>query len=201
MLGSLTRTFLRGLLVVVPLGLTIYVFFRLLDWVDGLRRVPALEKIDFPGLGVLLTLILILAAGALASNFLAQQALKVLEGWVGKLPLVKLVYTSIRDLTDAFVGEKKSFEQPVWFQESEHSDIKRLGFVTRRSMEQVGLEGHVAVYQPLSFTFGGFLILVPKERVHYLDLDSGSAMALIVSGGVSGGQRDAAAPAAAKPAK
>lgn len=187
MLGPLTRTFLRGLLVVVPLGLTIYVFFRVLDWVDGLRRLPVIRDYDFPGLGVLLTLLLITAVGALARNFLAQHALRVLEGWVGRLPLVKLVYGSLRDLTDALVGDKKSFDQPVWFEEHEGSEVKRLGFVTRDSMENVGLADHVAVYQPLSFSFGGFLFLVPRERVHRVDLDSGRAMALIVSGGVSGG--------------
>ena len=63
-----------------------------------------------------------------------------------------------------------------------------MGFVTRRSMEQVGLEDHVAVYLPLSFTFGGFLVLVPRANVHSVDLESGTMMALIVSGGVSGGK-------------
>jgi len=118
MIGHLTRYFLRGLLVVVPVGLTIYVFFRVLDWVDGLRKIPQLQPyLDFPGMGVLLTLVLITLAGALATNFLAQQALKLLEGWVGRLPVVKLVYNSIRDLTDAFVGPNKSFDQPVWFKD------------------------------------------------------------------------------------
>ncbi|HTF90925.1 MAG TPA: DUF502 domain-containing protein [Planctomycetota bacterium] len=189
MLGYLTRYFLRGLLIVVPVGLTIYVFFRVLDWVDGLRKIPALKPyLDYPGMGLLITLVLITLVGSLATNFLAQQALKVLEGWVGRLPVVKLVYNSIRDLTDAFVGDKKSFDQPVWFLESDTSQVKRMGFVTRRSMEQVGLEGHVAVYLPLSFTFGGFLVLVPRDNVHAIDLDSGEMMALIVSGGVSGGK-------------
>ncbi len=200
MLGHLTRCFLRGLLVVVPLGLTIYVFFRLVDWVDSLRNIGPLKQfLDFPGVGVLLTVLLITLAGALATNFLAMQALKVLERWVSRLPLIKLVYSSIRDLTDAFVGEKKSFDQPVWFEESETSEVKRLGFVTRQSMESVGLADHVAVYQPLSFSFGGFLILVPRARVHAVDLDSGTMMALIVSGGVSGGR--AAPGELAKPAK
>ncbi|MEO6711038.1 MAG: DUF502 domain-containing protein, partial [Planctomycetota bacterium] len=174
MLGYLTRYFLRGLLIVVPVGLTIYVFFRVLDWVDGLRKLPALKPyLDYPGMGLLITLVLITLVGSLATNFLAQQALKVLEGWVGRLPVVKLVYNSIRDLTDAFVGDKKSFDQPVWFLESDTSQVKRMGFVTRRSMEQVGLEDHVAVYLPLSFTFGGFLVLVPREKVHAIVLDSG----------------------------
>jgi len=175
MLGHLTRYFLRGLLVVVPVGLTIYVFFRVLDWVDGLRKIPALQPyIGFPGMGLLITLILITVVGSLGSNFMAQQALKVLEGWVGRLPVVKLVYNSIRDLTDAFVGDKKSFDQPVWFQENDSSHVKRMGFVTRKSMEQIGLEDHVAVYMPLSFTFGGFLVLVPRANVHAVDVESGT---------------------------
>ncbi len=200
MLGHLTRYFLRGLLVVVPVGLTMYVFFLMLDWVDGLRKIEALKPyLDYPGMGLLITLVLITLAGALAGNFMAQQALKVLEGWVGHLPLVKLVYNSIRDLTDAFVGDKKSFDQPVWFLENESTQVKRMGFVTRQSMEQVGLEDHVAVYLPLSFTFGGFLVLVPRANVHAVDVESGTMMALIVSGGVSGGKSAAVSSSSSKP--
>ncbi|HUR26951.1 MAG TPA: DUF502 domain-containing protein, partial [Planctomycetota bacterium] len=166
MLGYLTRYFLRGLLVVVPVGLTIYVFFRLLDWVDGLRKIKALQPyLDYPGMGLLITLVLITVVGALAGNFITQQFLSAIERWVGRLPLVKLVYNSIRDLTDAFVGDKESFDQPVWFLESETSQVKRMGFFTRKSMESIGLEDHVAVYLPLSFTFGGFLVLVPRSSV------------------------------------
>lgn len=186
MLGHLTRYFLRGLLVVVPLGLTIYVFFSVLHWVDGLLQFEQFARYNFPGLGLLLTLLLIPLAGALASNFLAQQLLGLLESWAGRLPLVKLVYGSIRDLTDAFVGDKKSFDRPVWFVENEGSQVKRLGFVTRASLESLDLADHVAVYMPLSYTFGGFLVAVPSQAVHPVDLDSGTMMALIVSGGISG---------------
>lgn len=183
----LTRYFLRGLLIVVPLGLTAWVFFSVLHWVDGLLALEALGRYNFPGLGVLLTLILITLAGVVASNFLAQQLLELLESWVSRLPIVKLVYGPLRDLTDAFVGDKKGFDQPVWFQESADSKVKRLGFVTRNSFEQVGLEDHVAVYMPLSYAFGGFLVAVPREQVTRIELDSGTMMTLIVSGGVSRG--------------
>ena len=188
MVRYLGRYFLRGLLVVVPLGLTTYVFFSVLNWVDGLLQFEQFARYNFPGLGLLLTLLLITVSGALASNFLAQQALEIIEGWVGRLPLIKLVYNSLRDLTDAFVGDKKSFDQPVWFAENEASQVKRLGFVTRQSLEPLGLDDHVAIYMPLSYTFGGFLVAVPRSSVHAVDLDSGSMMALIVSGGISRGQ-------------
>ena len=188
MVRPLGRYFLRGLLVVVPLGLTIYVFFSVLNWVDGLLQFEQFSRYNFPGLGLLLTLLLITVAGALASNFLAQQLLSLIEGWVGRLPLIKLVYNSLRDLTDAFVGDKKSFDKPVWFVENEGSQVKRLGFVTRQSLEPLGLDDHVAVYMPLSYTFGGFLVAVPRHSVHEVQLDSGSMMALIVSGGISRGQ-------------
>ena len=100
------------------------------------------------------------------------------------LPLLKLLYTSIRDLINAFVGDKKRFDRPVAVAFTESA--RALGFVTRETLHGLHLPGHVAVYFPQSYNFAGNLLIVPKELVEPLDVHPTDMMAFIVSGGVSG---------------
>jgi uncharacterized membrane protein len=124
-----------------------------------------------------------------------------LEKAVTRLPVVKLLYFSIKDFINAFVGEKKSFTQPVMLTlgpgiladvggvaAASPSDIKILGFVTSDALDLPGTEGRVAVYIPQSYNFGGMLLLVARDRVTPMNTaDSAKIMAFIVSGGVSRG--------------
>jgi uncharacterized membrane protein len=105
-----------------------------------------------------------------------------------RLPVVKILYTSIKDLIGAFVGDKKSFDRPILVTAPE-GGAKALGFITRDSLELLGLTDHVAVYFPQSYNFAGNLIIYPRDRVSPLDADSSEVMAFILSGGVSGGQK------------
>jgi uncharacterized membrane protein len=101
-----------------------------------------------------------------------------------KLPLVKMIYTSVKDLIGAFVGDKKSFDKPVLVTLSPGSNIQAIGFVTRDSLGNMGFEDKVAVYLPQSYNFAGNLIVVPREQVTPIPAESGDIMAFIVSGGV-----------------
>jgi uncharacterized membrane protein len=103
-----------------------------------------------------------------------------------RLPLARLIYNAIRDLLEAFVGEKKRFDQPVLVQIVPGSEARALGFVTRQEMDGAGMEGRVAVYLPQSYNFAGQLLVVPKESAVPIDLDPTAVMTFIVSGGVSG---------------
>ncbi len=109
----------------------------------------------------------------------------MLDRGINRLPLVKMIYTSIKDLINAFVGEKKSFNKPVLVRLSPESNVQVIGFVTRDSLDRFGLAGSVAVYLPQSYNFAGNLIIVPREQVSPLEADSGRVMAFIVSGGVT----------------
>jgi uncharacterized membrane protein len=102
-----------------------------------------------------------------------------------KLPLVKLLYTSIKDLIGAFVGDQKSFNKPVAVALVPGGPMV-LGFVTNESLESLGLAEHVAVYVPQSYNFAGNLLLFPKEQVLPIETDSSQVMTFLVSGGVSG---------------
>ena len=181
--------FLRGLLVTVPVGLTILLLvyvFRGLDKVfGGLFRIPTV-----PGLGLFLGIVVTLGAitliGFLASSFIGRRLFWLVDRVFTRVPLVKMLYTSIRYLVEAFAGEKKRFNKPVLVTLGPGSSAKAVGFITRESLECLGLKDHVAVYLPQSYNFAGNVLVFPKEAVRPLDIESSEAMAFIVSGGVSG---------------
>jgi uncharacterized membrane protein len=102
------------------------------------------------------------------------------------VPLVKLLYSSIKDLVGAFVGDQKKFDQPVIVNVMPGGSAKALGFVTRKSMDFLGLEKSVAVYFPQSYNFAGSVLIFPLDQVQPIQADSSEVMAFIVSGGVSG---------------
>jgi uncharacterized membrane protein len=179
-LKRIARYFLEGLLYVIPLAVTIFVLYKIFVTVDGWLKLPV------PGAGFVMTIAGITLIGFLASNVLTRGLLSLVAKLFEKVPFIKLIYTSIKDLISAFVGEKKSFDRPVLVTLTADGCAKAIGFITRESLEAYGLEDHVAVYFPQSYNFAGNLLLFPKEQVQPLDVESSEAMAFLVSGGVSG---------------
>jgi uncharacterized membrane protein len=185
----LLKSFLKGLLLVVPLTVTIAVFWFVFVKIDGLLG------IGIPGLGFLVTLVLLVVVGALGSNFLADRFVAWMEGALGRVPVAKLVYFSLKDFVGAFVGEKKGFNRPVLVSLGRDGEIKVLGFATAESLDLPGAEDHVAVYLQQSYNFAGNLVLVPRDRITPLPPEESSKwLTFIVSGGVSGGKRGEGAP-------
>ena len=180
-MNDLARNFFEGLLILVPVVVTIYVAIFVFDTIDGLLNIP------IPGVGFLITIFLITLTGRFASNVFVQKVLDGTERLLTRAPFVKLVYTSIKDLIAAFMGEKKRFDQPVMVTLTPGGHAEAIGFVTRSSMEFIGLLDHVAVYFPQSYNFAGNLLVFPKDQVRPLEAESSEIMAFIVSGGVSGG--------------
>src|SRR5690606_25565500 len=131
-LRRIPRYFLRGALVTAPLALTFYIVYWLLALFDQLLPV------GIPGLGILATLALITFVGFLTSNVVGRSVLEPTEGILKRVPLVKLDYTSIKDLVGAFVGDRRSFDRPVAVRLAPGSPIKLLGFVTRQNLAQLG---------------------------------------------------------------
>jgi uncharacterized membrane protein len=115
-----------------------------------------------------------------------RSLLDVTDGLLRRLPLVKLVYTSIKDLVSAFVGDKRRFDVPVSVAVMPGSEVRVLGFVTRQGMARFGQPDSVAVYLPQSYNFAGCLAIVPRAQVEVLDLPPSEVMTFIVSGGISG---------------
>ncbi len=174
------RYFLEGLLFVIPLAATVFVLYKVFVTVDSLLG------LKIPGVGFALTIVIITVIGFLASNVLTRGLLSLIDKLFERMPFIKLIYTSIKDLIGAFVGEKKSFDKPVLVKLSAEGEAKAIGFITRESLDAYGLQDHVAVYFPQSYNFAGNLLIFPSSQVQPLDVDSADAMAFLVSGGVSG---------------
>lgn len=174
---TIAKYFLQGLLVFVPVVGSIW----LVVWI--LKTLDALVPLPIPGLGIALTLVFITALGFLTSNVAGRKLVELLESGMKRLPVVSLLYSSLKDLLGAFVGDKRSFDKPVMVTVAK--DIRVFGFVTCDRFDDVRLEGHVAVYVPQSYNVAANLLIVRKELVEPVDADSAQFMAFIVSGGVA----------------
>ncbi len=172
--------FFRGLLFVVPLALTIYIIYVILQWLDGL--IP----VNIPGLGLLIIIVNITFLGYLASFFITRPFFELFEKYVTKIPLVNIIYTSIKDLIGAFVGDHKKFNVPVTVALNSEQSVLKVGFITREDLDSLGLPGFISVYLPHSYNFSGNHFLVKREMVTPLSMNSTDAMKFVVSGGVSG---------------
>ena len=180
-MNDLARNFFEGLLILVPVVTTLYVAWLVLETIDGWLNIP------IPGVGFLVTVGLITLTGRYASTVFVQKMVDVMDRVLNKAPFVKLLYTSLKDLIAAFMGEKRRFDQPVLVSLSPGGHAEAVGFVTRTDLEFLGLLDYVAVYFPQSYNFAGNLLVFPKGQVHPLDAESAEVMAFTVSGGVSGG--------------
>jgi uncharacterized membrane protein len=173
----LIKNFLRGLVIVVPIALTAYLAYQ------SFLRLDQLLQVETPGLGLGILVVAIIGIGVLAGNFVGRRFFSLTETLFTKAPIVRIVYAAIKDLLEAFVGNKRRFDRPVSIHVVE--GVKTLGFITRDDLSALGMPGDVAVYVPFSYTWDGCLLIVARERVTALEMDSASVMALVVSGGVS----------------
>jgi uncharacterized membrane protein len=133
-----------------------------------------------------LTIALITLVGMMTSSVLGEAIFDVTERWLTRLPLARLIYTSIRDLISAFVGDKKRFNRPVAVALAPGSQMRVLGFVTRDRLDALGMGDKVAVYFPQSYNFAGNLVVVPRDQIEPLTVSTTDLMTFVVSGGVSG---------------
>ena len=104
---------------------------------------------------------------------------------IDKTPLLKLIYSSIRDLLSAFVGKERKFNKPVLVKVNLISDLEKIGFLTQEDLEDLGIKDRVSVYFPHSYNFSGEMFIVPKEHVRPIDMSPADAMKFVVSGGAA----------------
>ena len=181
---KIVNYFLKGLLVFVPIAVTIFIITWAFTSLDKIFR--GLLRISIPGLGILATISVIFLIGFFASNFVGRKLFGLVEKVFTKVPLVKLLYGSIKDIVEAFAGEKKKFDKPVVVSLAGSDGPKVAGFITSESLKNLGLDDYAAVYLPQSYNFAGNVLLFKKDSIQSLDIDSSKAMSFIVSGGVSG---------------
>ncbi len=179
-LRKIARYFFSGTLFIVPLVATGYFIFWSFAQLDGLLNLP------YPGLGFLIIFGVITLFGYLTSNFAVRTATDWFDHLMNKIPLVKLIYSSLKDLIGAFVGDKRKFNKPVLVSINKENNLNQIGFVTQEDLSNLGLPDMVAVYFPHSYAFSGNHFLVPKASIKPLTISGPAAMKFIVSGGISG---------------
>jgi uncharacterized membrane protein len=190
---AIINYFIKGVIVVLPIGAAIFLVYWIISSVDQTLNLSNIlwvdpktgEPIYVPGLGILTVFVLILVAGIIVTNFVTDPIKVWVSRWLNRLPLFNFLYSSIKDLTEAFVGDEKKFSEPVVVEINE-TGIKQVGFLTQKDLAEINLPGEVAVYFPFSYSFAGQLCIVRTEKVKALEMNASEAMKFVVSGGVSG---------------
>lgn len=185
---KLINYFLQGLLYLAPVTITLWVIYQIFVFIDSLLTsyIKALIGIDIPGLGLILLLVIISLVGFLGSTFIFHPVVNYLDKVLTKTPLIKIVYTSVKDLVSAFVGQKKKFNEPVLIRMSREWEVERIGFITNRDLSIIGEPNKkVAVYLPHAYTWSGNIYVVPAENVKKIDAPAMEVMKFVISAGVT----------------
>ncbi len=179
-LRKVARYFFSGMLFIVPVVATGYFIFLSFSWLDGLLQLP------YPGMGFIIIFVVITLFGYLTSNFALQTMIDWFDHLMNRIPFVKLIYSSLKDLIGAFVGDKRKFNKPVLVTINKENNLHQIGFVTQADLSELELHDMVAVYFPHSYAISGNHFLVPKSSIKPLNISGPAAMKFIVSGGISG---------------
>ncbi len=194
MLRKLRSALLRGLVVVLPIGFTLWLLWWLGSSTEALLRKLILLVIPaehyLPGMGIVAAVVLLLAAGTLFNALLVQSALASWERMIGRIPVVKTIYGASRDFMKLLPagGPRRDLSRVVLAQ---FGDAQVIGFVTRDDASELGIvppnQDLLAVYFPMSYQIGGYTALLPRSRIVQLDLSVETAMRMVLTGGLSGG--------------
>jgi uncharacterized membrane protein len=186
----LRRWFIAGVLVVVPIIITWLVLNFLFHAVDGILQ-PLIFKLterQIPGLGILTTLIIILVVGALARNFFGSRLIKVGDSILARVPFIRPVYSSAKQLLEAIALPSANSFKDVVMIEYPRREIWAIGFISNRMQVERG-EGKsamVSVFIPSTPTpMSGMVVVVPEREVVILDMTVEEGIKFVVSGGVA----------------
>jgi uncharacterized membrane protein len=197
-LNTVAQLFFQGVIVLAPIGVTIWVVVSLFNWVDNI--LPNLLNFIFPlqfaevngqipkvtGLGFVVAITLVLIVGWLSSLFFVERLMSIFDKILEKTPGVKIIYSSVKDFLEAFAGNKKKFDKPVLVC-IDTEDVWRIGFITQENCEHLGLKNHVTVYVPHSYAISGISFILPLSKTKKLPkhINAAEAMKYVISGGVT----------------
>ena len=188
------RYLIAGLLVWVPLGITIWVITSLVTTLDQtLLLVPtplrpeALVGFHIPGLGVVLSFVILWITGVIAANFFGARLIRVWESLLGRIPVVKSIYSSVKQVSDTVLSDQGTAFRKALLVEFPRPGCWTIAFLTGAPAEAVvdHLPGdHVSVYVPTTPNpTGGYFVMVPKSAVRELDMTVDEALKYIISMG------------------
>lgn len=201
LLNRLSQYFFRGLITFLPLAITVYVLVLFITWTERtamqLLR-PLTGEFYLPGLGIALGALLILALGVLMSMHVTGKLLSFIELPFTNLPVVKSIYSSLKNFADYFSPHEQDAQQVVLLKMPGH-ELSTVGLVTRQSMKGLPkglaeLEDQVAVYLPMGYMIGGYTVFVPRSWTTPVDMSVEEAMRLALVAFMASNQNDKGQP-------
>jgi uncharacterized membrane protein len=193
MIGFIYKTFLKGLAAVLPMAITLYIFYWLgttfENLLGGLVKLFVPKQWYVPGAGVALGLFLIFAVGILFHMYVIRRFWQFWESWFNRLPLVKSIYGGVKDVMDFVSGSGADQAKKVVMVKFGEGDRRVMGMVTREAFDDVpdvvGTDGMIAVYLPMSYQIGGFTLMLPREQVEEVDMSVEDAMRFAFTAGMT----------------
>ena len=193
--------FLRGLIAILPIALTIYLIYWLATTAESVlgKAIRLVIKEHYvPGMGVLVGFLITVGIGILLKIWVFRKLFSLAETVLQRLPGVKSIYGSVHDLVGFFDASKqKDFDKTVMVSFID-DDTQLMGLVTREDFsdlpEGIGNEETVAVYLPMSYQLGGFTVMVPRNRIRPVEMKVDEAMKFVLTAGVAAKNKDVTAP-------
>ncbi|MBP7055436.1 MAG: DUF502 domain-containing protein [Candidatus Omnitrophica bacterium] len=193
-MSKVRRYFVTGLLITLPVFFTLYFFFIIFRFIDGICgkviNIFLIKHFGFgiPGLGIILGLLTVVLVGFIATNFFGKKLFHVIEAWFLKLPLIRQVYPAAKQVVSSIISRESRAFKKVVMVEYPSKGIWSIGFVTNDSFK----EAEKAVGEELLHVFiatspsplTGYLVLMPKSVVKDLNISVEQGLKLIVSGGI-----------------
>lgn len=187
------RKFITGLVVILPIGLTLFIIWFLVTRVGGIlgvvfKKIPCLSTLPYPVtslIGFVAIILLIYIIGVITSGYIGNRILRFTENLISRFPLIRTIYISARKITDAIFRDKSAFKKAVLI-EFPRKGVYAIGFLTNEASWGIrGDEDNVNIFIPTAPNpTSGFYLIVPKSQVIDAHLSIDEALRTIISGGV-----------------
>lgn len=179
--GRIVRTFVQGLIILAPIGVTVYVLYWLFDKIDSILR----PYVNIPGLGFAIILVFVFLVGWISRYFIMGSFMSFFDQWMDRTPGIKFIYSSTKDFFEAFRGDKKKFNKPI-LANVFGDNVWVMGFLTDEELAKFDMGAEmVSIYIPQAYHWAGQLYVLPRSKVKKIDqVSSGDTMKYAVTGGV-----------------
>lgn len=192
MFEDMKRYLLTGLVIVIPVVITVYIFYYIFTWINSIIEGIASEFLyrylpEIPGLTIIISFAIILAIGIFASVSVGKSALKYIDKWMSKIPLVSELYFTIKQASETILIQKEGFKRAVVV-EYPRKGVFALGFVTGESYREIKESADdnklINIFIPTSPNpTSGYLVFIKKSEVRNVNLSIQEAIKIIISGG------------------
>ncbi|NQT27829.1 DUF502 domain-containing protein [candidate division KSB1 bacterium] len=198
MFSEVRKTFAAGLLVAIPISLTIFIFVKLFSWIDERLGEPVTHFLNLqfgitglndpiPGFGILVLVLLLFLAGLFARNYVGGKLIELGDHIVTQIPIISRIYIAIREISEAIFSEKREVFRKAILIEYPRKGVHSIAFFTQdtRGPVQDALDSDVvSVFVPTTpIPTSGYLLFVPKDQILELDMSVEDALKLVISGG------------------